>query len=440
MYSRAIPRTRILPSSTKSSTDVIPVRCTTTNVNAQSPQLPTNVIADRPPAGIGTYTTNGGSLNLSWLGSIRNWFSETLDEAFATSFDCHVISGYKFLMQYYCPGDRIYIFGFSRGAFTAKYLSRMIAKVGLLSRGNEEMVPFAYNTYQDWEIYMSNPHATREEADRKNALMTNFKETFCWHDHVNMKRCPAGKSMTNQAVFSDSGSGSGANPDQSYVHVRREEVDEQAAVKVHFLGLFDTVSSVSTFDTLWSDMGQPHKAETAEHIRHAVAIDERRVKFKAALFGMESTPEHQDDKDYHDDIKEVWFPGNHGDLGGGWPAEDAEESRTWGDEFRDMFTGQFWSTMGNLFHEKKDSKPSVTESEDRLQLSDISLKWMIDELDALDDRDIDKPAWNHHKDIFIKNFNENRSQAVKARKHDPVLFGGGCSFSSVLFWKLCGKY
>ena len=42
-------------------------------------------------------------------------------------------------MRYYKPGDRIYIFGFSRGAFTARFLARMIAEVGLLSKGNEEM-------------------------------------------------------------------------------------------------------------------------------------------------------------------------------------------------------------------------------------------------------------------------------------------------------------
>ena len=42
-------------------------------------------------------------------------------------------------MRYYKPGDRIYIFGFSRGAFTARFLARMITEIGLMSKGNEEM-------------------------------------------------------------------------------------------------------------------------------------------------------------------------------------------------------------------------------------------------------------------------------------------------------------
>jgi uncharacterized protein (DUF2235 family) len=46
-------------------------------------------------------------------------------------------------MRYYKPGDLIYIFGFSRGAFTARFLAQMITEIGLLSKGNEEMVSIA---------------------------------------------------------------------------------------------------------------------------------------------------------------------------------------------------------------------------------------------------------------------------------------------------------
>jgi uncharacterized protein (DUF2235 family) len=52
-----------------------------------------------------------------------------------TTFDHHVIAGYKFLMRYYKPGDKIYIFGFSRGAFTARFLARLVTELGLLSKG-----------------------------------------------------------------------------------------------------------------------------------------------------------------------------------------------------------------------------------------------------------------------------------------------------------------
>ena len=57
------------------------------------------------------------------------------------------MDGYRFLMRFYRSGDCIYIFGFSRGAFTARFLARMVSEIGLLSAGNEELVPFAYKNY-----------------------------------------------------------------------------------------------------------------------------------------------------------------------------------------------------------------------------------------------------------------------------------------------------
>lgn len=83
-----------------------------------------------------------------------------------TSLNHHVMGGYEFLMEncellslrfcYRCStiplflvrdGDRICIFGFSRGAYTARALAGMIEKVGLLPSGNHQQVPFAYRMY-----------------------------------------------------------------------------------------------------------------------------------------------------------------------------------------------------------------------------------------------------------------------------------------------------
>ena len=50
-------------------------------------------------------------------------------------------------MQNYINGDRISIFGFSRGAYTARALAGMLHKVGLLTPGNEEQIPFAYKMF-----------------------------------------------------------------------------------------------------------------------------------------------------------------------------------------------------------------------------------------------------------------------------------------------------
>lgn len=141
-------------------------------------------------------------------------------------------------MRYYSVGDDIYIFGFSRGAYTARFLAEMLDHVGLLAAGNEEMCFFAWKTFQKWQ--MRQERTAREKAEKKYLLdfMCAFRETF-------------------------------SKP------VRR----------IRFLGLFDTVNSVPTFETAFLERSKfPYTARsTAKVIRHAVALDERRAKFRSDL-------------------------------------------------------------------------------------------------------------------------------------------------------------
>ena len=304
-------------------------------------------------AGIGTYTTDSSSLNPGLWGRFKRWVSQTLDEGIGTTFDQHVIAGYRFAMRYHNDGDRIFMFGFSRGAFTARFLARMIATVGLLSKGNEEMVPFAYRTYQEYEMGSGAKFKTAQEAQD---YMKSFKTTFC-----------------------------------------------RARTRVHFLGLFDTVSSVGYFEVPFSRQKfLPDVLETATHVRHAVALDERRCKFKAALL-------HQDKKKHSgmkEDIKEVFFPGGHGDVGGGWLAEGGK---------------------------------AKLEADDPLQLSDLSLEWMISELDALPAKHpADQINWNEHRDIFLNNFRRKAATAVQAPLHDILAWGNCVSRVATFMWRIMG--
>ncbi|KAH8828680.1 hypothetical protein DL96DRAFT_1013941 [Flagelloscypha sp. PMI_526] len=91
--------------------------------------------------GIGTYTAT------HFFTPIASAASKTIDMMVAWSLDDHVMRGYEFLMQNYRAGDRICIFGFSRGAYTARSLAGMIHKVGLLPPYNFQQVPFAYKMY-----------------------------------------------------------------------------------------------------------------------------------------------------------------------------------------------------------------------------------------------------------------------------------------------------
>jgi len=304
-------------------------------------------------AGIGTYTTNSkDSVNESPFGKIKSWFTRLIDQGFGTSLDSHVIAGYRFLMRYYTVGDEIYMFGFSRGAFTARFLASMIYHVGILSKGNEEMIPFAYKTYQDHEL-----GGARSDPMKEDRLMKEFRETFC-----------LGK------------------------------------VQVHFLGLFDTVRSVGTFDAGGAKI--PVSRTFAKFTRHAVALDERRSKFKAALLCQNTsgthtahvTPENPSQLDIY--TRERWFPGNHGDVGGGWPRE-----------------------------------------ENALALSDIALGWMLREIQELPAEQCIAGPLNLNMEKVTKfetQLSNRKEDALLSKEHDVLRFGRGVSWFKVIMWNILG--
>jgi uncharacterized protein (DUF2235 family) len=176
-------------------------------------------------------------------GKIRKWIVTRLDLAIAWLLVDHVCDGYRFLMRYYQDGDQIFIIGFSRGSYTARALAGMIHKVGLLSQGNEELIGFAWSAFR-----------TKQDV----GVAEGFKQTFC------------------------------------------------KDIKIRFLGLFDTVSSVGW---AWQPQYLPYTFNnpSVETVRHAVSLDERRSYFVQNLWGNQPT-----------DVKQVWFSGTHCDVGGGY--------------------------------------------------------------------------------------------------------------------------
>ncbi|EUC45321.1 hypothetical protein COCMIDRAFT_5426 [Bipolaris oryzae ATCC 44560] len=360
--------------------------------------------------GIGTYNVDGGPVNKTFLGSIRSKISKTIDSGFATTFDAHVIAGYRFIMRYYKEGDKIYIFGFSRGAFTARFLARMIYRVGLLSEGNEEMVPFAYDLYQDYEKgKLEVPDQERADAPPSPGSADGAH----------------GCHETDPLINGGSDVHDCSEPDEQQLRKNklnafkatfcRSEGADDFGIKVHFLGMFDCVSSVSVLD---SPFGKAPKAVsvvgTARHVRHAVSVDEHRVKFKAALLQQDKSHPHNK----KEDIKEVWFPGNHGDVGGGWPA--GKDDRSW------------WRRVFTTFKNPNASNPGT----DPYQMSDVPLAWMIRELENIG---TEEPAaaikWNKRKEGFKRHFSLKLNEAFDGPIHDTLQFGGGLSLFKVMLWK-----
>lgn len=97
-------------------------------------------------------------------------FLNLVDAAIAYSLDHHIMVAYRFLMNYYKGGDRVYLIGFSRGAFTARVLAAMIERVGLLTAGQEEIIPSAWEIYRNWEY----------EGQPLSAASTNLADEVCY--------------------------------------------------------------------------------------------------------------------------------------------------------------------------------------------------------------------------------------------------------------------
>jgi uncharacterized protein (DUF2235 family) len=206
----------------------------------------------------------------------ENWFSKNLDSGFGIFFANHVIGGYQFLLRYYCPGDKIYMFGFSRGAYTARLPASMVDNIGLLSQGNEEMISFAWETFSNHQR-----HRSVESEGYYTQFMEAFRCNFC------------------RPLFAG------------------DEVK-----LVHFLGLFDCVNSVLAFS---ESVPRPDQADLeyvpATYVRHAVAIHEHRAMFQPVLF---APAKSQTQTSGEAQVVELWFAGNHGDVGGGWKMEKGE--------------------------------------------------------------------------------------------------------------------
>ncbi|KAJ5653059.1 hypothetical protein N7490_000062 [Penicillium lividum] len=165
---------------------------------------------------------------------IQRWYTKAKDAAFGSTFEEHVMAGYRYIMRMYSPGDRIYFFGFSRGAFVARLLAEMLDHIGLLETGNEGKVRFIWFVFSRWAKCTYSRDTNQKEKDDAYQYMKALRETFC-----------------------------------------------RPVSQIQFLGLFDTVNSIPHFEMNRNKFVFPYSTKTsAKVIRHAVSIDEHRAKFR----------------------------------------------------------------------------------------------------------------------------------------------------------------
>lgn len=190
--------------------------------------------------------------------------------AFGYGLETDIRDAYVYLMTEFEEGDRVFLFGFSRGAYTVRALASLLHMYGLIPAGNEPFVPYAIRMLT--AIQKRSPGEVFELADE-------FRDTF------STRTC-----------------------------------------QPYFVGVWDTVSSVGWIE---NPLKLPFSASNPDIAigRHAVAIDERRAFFRQNLWCPAPPSPTRPSGGGPRDLKQVWFAGVHCDIGGGYPEAESGLSK-----------------------------------------------------------------------------------------------------------------
>ncbi len=217
--------------------------------------------------GLGTMEPPGA------LTGFTRGLTKFLGKAIGYGLEDDVRDAYVFLMNHFEAGDRVFLFGLSRGAYTARAVAAMLHMYGLIRPGNEPLVPYAIRMLTAIDKrYTSADAGEQNDAFR---LADEFKRTF---------------------------SGTECKP--------------------YFVGVWDTVSSVGW---IAHPLHVPYSANNPDIAigRHAISIDERRAFFRPNLWRSADPSKPSGPRD----MKQVWFPGVHYDVGGGYPEKESGLSK-----------------------------------------------------------------------------------------------------------------
>lgn len=195
------------------------------------------------------------------IGSSGGVLARVFDGATGTGISSKILQAYRFLIHNYEAGDEIFLFGFSRGAFTVRSLSGLIRNSGILKEANIDLVPKAYSIYK----------SRKPQFQPREVEATLFRRTYA--------------------------------------------VAETTRIK--FIGVWDTVGALGNplfMKSLLSKQNQFHDTDLSTRVDnafHALAVDEKRKNFEATLW-------HQQQGVTNQVLEQVWFPGVHSDVGGGY--------------------------------------------------------------------------------------------------------------------------
>lgn len=218
-------------------------------------------------------------------GLLARALDRALGAVLGLGLDATLAEAYRFLVLTYAPGDEVYLFGFSRGAFTARSLAGLIRTCGILERSEADALPAALALYRGRtpETCADSPAALLFRSRHATHVTTGPKEA----DWRHARQLPAG-----------------------------------TALRLRYLGVWDTVGALGVPERLWFaerlnwGLGFHDTAlsPAVAAARHAVAIDERRRSFPPTLWdNLDALNAAAGSEVY----AQRWFPGDHSSVGGG---------------------------------------------------------------------------------------------------------------------------
>jgi uncharacterized protein (DUF2235 family) len=207
-------------------------------------------------------------------GAMR-WLYDTLSQATGLGITKNIMDCYEAVLEHYEPGDRIFLFGFSRGAYTVRSLGGVLKLCGVPVRDQDGRSP-----------------RTSEEA-RKALSAEAVKKVYQTYGDDEMKQLRLSRAADFRAKY------------------------KSHEVSPYFIGVWDTVRALGLPGTS-KLIGWRHEFHDASldpkvsFARQALSVDERRKVFEPVVWEVT-----QEDLDTNR-VKQVWFAGVHFDVGGGY--------------------------------------------------------------------------------------------------------------------------
>jgi uncharacterized protein (DUF2235 family) len=213
----------------------------------------------------------------------RMTWRDTGHQMFGGGLTKRIIDGYAAIISVWQPGDRIYLFGFSRGAYTARCLGHVIELFGIPTRGLDGK-----------EISLQNKDLKSVAKQTVRALY------FCGY-----------AKQESQART------------RAIEKVRTRFFCTAVGVGPYLIGVWDTVAAVG-----WSRVLKRgydlHLPKSVRFARHAMSIDEYRKDFSRVKWGGSNLPPSFPGEP--ESFVQVWFSGNHSDIGGSYPENESRLS------------------------------------------------------------------------------------------------------------------